>query len=89
MARPTTQHDFVAFELQRLARWVRMLTELDTIVAAFPSEVLDERRRLLNRIIFNQCASLSRAGFAAEVEQLVAQYRSRCKRDSTSKGADQ
>lgn len=62
------------FELNRLYRWVRMLEELDTIVAAFPSDLLDERRRLLNRIIFTQCATLSAAGLAAEVDRVIDRY---------------
>lgn len=75
LTKDTTQELNVAFELGRLRRWVKMLTELDSIVAAFPSDVLDDRRKLLNRIIFNQCAYLSRHGQSAEVEFMVAGYR--------------
>lgn len=70
-----TPEELSVFELSRLRRWVRMLEELDSIVHTYPSEVLDERRRLLNRIIFNQCASLSRAGLSLEVEHVLARYR--------------
>lgn len=70
-----TPEELNVFELTRLRRWVRMLQELDEIVQVYPSDVLDERRRLLNRIIFNQCASLSRAGLSLEVEHVLAHYR--------------
>jgi len=70
-----TPEELSVFELTRLRRWVRMLQELDSIVLAYPSEVLDERRKLLNRVIFNQCASLSRIGLSLEVEHVLARYR--------------
>ncbi len=74
MCIPSPVDQLDTFDLHRLRRWVGMLSDLDGNALAVSTEVRDSRRRLLNRIIFNQCAMLSRSGMMDEVERIIAVY---------------